>query len=218
MGRNSSGGQGSANSRPRRRDAEVLETAADIFYEKGYASATVQDVADALGMLKGSLYYYIESKEDLLYRLMDEIHDGVDEVLFEVIARDDLTAIQKLDQYVRSQVEYNVRNLTKISVYYHDLDQLAGARLKEIVGRRRAHEDNVVALIRQAQEDGDADAALDAKLLSNCVFATIIWIYRWYRPGRGISAEQLSETCAHFALHGLNVPKRALTRRVKKTA
>ena len=196
----------------------MLETAADIFYEKGYASATVQDVADALGMLKGSLYYYIESKEDLLYRLMDEIHDGVDEVLFEVLASDDLTAIQKLDMYARRQVEYNVRNLTKISVYYHDLDQLAGARLKEIVGRRRAHEDHVVALIQQAQADGDADASLDAKLLSNCVFATIIWIYRWYRPGRGISAEQLSETCAYFALHGLNVPKRALAKRAKKTA
>jgi TetR/AcrR family transcriptional regulator, cholesterol catabolism regulator len=215
----SSGGAGttSAPARPRRRDAEVLDAAADIFYERGYASATVQDVADGLGMLKGSLYYYIESKEDLLYRLMDEIHDGVDEVLAEVMASDDLTAIQKLDLYVRSQVQYNVRNLKKISVYYHDLDQLTGARLKEIVSRRRKHEDQVVALIVQAQADGDADPTLDAKLLSNCVFGTIIWIYRWYRPGRGVSAEQLSETCARFALHGLGVAKPPVSKRAKKT-
>jgi TetR/AcrR family transcriptional regulator, cholesterol catabolism regulator len=214
-----SGGAGTASApaRPRRRDAEVLEAAADIFYERGYASATVQDVADGLGMLKGSLYYYIESKEDLLYRLMDEIHDGVDEVLAEVIASEGLTAIQKLDLYVRSQVQYNVRNLKKISVYYHDLDQLTGARLKEIVGRRRKHEEHVVALIEQAQADGDADPSLDAKLLSNCVFGTIIWIYRWYRPGRGISAEQLSDTCARFALHGLSVAKPPVAKRAKKT-
>ena len=186
----------------------MLDAAADIFYEKGYASATVQDVADALGMLKGSLYYYIDSKEDLLYRLLDEIHDGVDEVLSEVVAAEGLSAIQKLDMYVRHQVEYNVRNLEKISVYYHDLDQLTGARLKEIVGRRRTHEDQVVALIKQAQQDGDADGGLDAKLLSNCLFATIIWIYRWYRPGRGISAETLSDTCAQFAINGLSTPGR----------
>ena len=184
----------------------MLDAAADIFYEKGYATATVQDVADALGMLKGSLYYYIESKEDLLYRLMDEIHDGVDEVLSDVTASEDLTALQKLDLYVRRQVRYNARNLKKISVYYHDMDQLTGERLKEIFGRRRKHEEEVVALIRQAQADGDADPSLDAKLLSNCVFATIIWVYRWYRPGRGLSPEQLSETCAQFALHGLGVP------------
>jgi TetR/AcrR family transcriptional regulator, cholesterol catabolism regulator len=212
-----SGTAGATATKPRRRDAEVLAAAADIFYERGYASATVQDVADGLGMLKGSLYYYIESKEDLLYRLMDEIHDGVDEVLAEVMDAEGLTAIEKLDMYVRRQVEYNVRNLKKISVYYHDLDQLTGTRLKEIVSRRRRHENHVVSLIVQAQADGDADPALDAKLLSNCVFATIIWIYRWYRPGRGISAEQLSETCAHFALNGLRVAKPAAAKRTRKS-
>jgi len=199
----------------RRRDAEVLDAAADIFYEKGYATATVQDVADALGMLKGSLYYYIESKEDLLYRLMEEIHDGVDEVLSGVIASEGLTALQKLDIYVRRQVRYNTRNLKKISVYYHDMDQLTGERLNEILGRRRKHEEQVVALIRQAQADGDADPNLDPRLLSNCVFATIIWIYRWYRPGRGLSPEQLSETCAQFALHGLGAPAAAPAKRKK---
>jgi AcrR family transcriptional regulator len=189
---------------PRRRDAEVLDAAADIFYGKGYASATMQDVADALGMLKGSLYYYIDSKEDLLYRLMQEIHDGVDEVLAAVIAADGLSALDKLDLYVRRQVEYNARNLKKISVYYHDIDQLSGTRRREILSRRRAHEDHVVALIRQAQADGDAAPDLDPKLLSNCVFATIIWIYRWYRPGRGVSVEELTDTCARFVRNGVS--------------
>src|SRR5579871_5483796 len=77
-------------SRFQKREAEVVSAAADIFYERGYASATVQDVADALGLLKGSLYYYIESKEDLLYRLMGEIHDGVDVLLDEISAAEDL--------------------------------------------------------------------------------------------------------------------------------
>src|SRR6202012_4102939 len=91
----------------RRSDAEGIDVAATIFYERGYATATVQDVADALGMLKGSLYYYIDSKEDLLYRLMIDIHDGVDEVLDEVIATEGLSAMEKLDLYVRRQVQYN---------------------------------------------------------------------------------------------------------------
>jgi AcrR family transcriptional regulator len=198
------------SAKTRRRDAEVLDAAADIFYERGYASATVQDVANSLGMLKGSLYYYIDSKEDLLYRLMVEIHDGVDEVLAGVRAAEGLSAIEQLELYIRRTVEYNARNLKKISVYYHDIDQLSGARRKDILARRRAHEDHVTALIRQAQADGEAAPDLDAKLLSYCVFATIIWMYRWYRPGRGVSVEELSETCARFARYGVRGgPRRA---------
>jgi AcrR family transcriptional regulator len=188
----------------RRRDAEVLDAAAEVFYEKGYASATVQDVADALGMLKGSLYYYIDSKEDLLYRLLEEIHDGVDDVLAEVSAKEGLPAVEELDLYVRRQVEYNARNLKKVSVYYHDFDRLAGPRRKEIFTRRRTHEERVIEIIRQAQADGEADPTVDPKLLSHCVFATIIWMYRWYRPGRGTSVEELSEASARFALRGIS--------------
>ena len=187
----------------RRRDAEVIDVAATIFYERGYATATVQDVADALGMLKGSLYYYIDSKEDLLYRLMIDIHDGVDHVLAEVMEAQDISAADRLELYVRRAIEYNARNLKKISVYYHDIDQLTGPRRKEILTRRRAHDEYVTKLIRQAQADGDVDASLDAKLLSNCVFAIIIWMYRWYKPGRGVSIEELSETSARFVRYGL---------------
>jgi TetR/AcrR family transcriptional regulator, cholesterol catabolism regulator len=195
--------QDSAGGQGRRRDAEVIDVAAAIFYERGYASATVQDVADALGMLKGSLYYYIDSKEDLLYRLMTEIHDGVDEGLEATMAVEGLSAAERLELYVRTEVAYNARNLKKVSVYYHEMDQLSPARHKEIVGRRRTHEDHVTALIKQAQADGDADPDLDAKLLSNCVFATIIWMYRWYRPGRQVSVEDAADVCAHFVRYGV---------------
>lgn len=201
--RSADAAHGDGEPRPRRRDAEVLEAAANIFYERGYASATVQDVADALGMLKGSLYYYIDSKEDLLYRLMVEIHDGVDAVLEEVDQAEGLSAIEHLELYVKRAVEYNARNLKKISVYYHDMDQLSGDRHKEIVARRRTHENHVTSMIREAQAAGDAAPDLNAKLLSNCVFAPVIWMYRWYRPGRGVSVEELSDTCARFIRYGL---------------
>jgi AcrR family transcriptional regulator len=190
----------------RRRDAEVLAVAAQIFTERGYASATVQDVADALGMLKGSLYYYIDSKEDLLYGLMTDIHERVDLLLPEVREAPGLSAAERLELYVRRIVEFNARNLARISVYYHDIDQLSMSRRKEILARRRVHEDYVTDLIREAQADGDVAADLDPKLLNNSVFATIIWMYRWYKPGGGVSVDQLSDTAARFIRNGLQGP------------
>ena len=60
---------------PRRRREEVLETAARVFREKGYESTSIQDIADAVGILKGSLYYYMDSKEDLLYEILKGVHE-----------------------------------------------------------------------------------------------------------------------------------------------
>src|SRR3954462_14482671 len=112
---------------PRRRDDEVLAAAARVFYEHGYADASVQDVAEELGILKGSLYHYISTKEDLLFRLLSETHGDVSRILDEV-----------------------------------------------------------------------RDTVLDAQMLARCVFATIIWTYKWYRPGcDGIG--HVAESCADFA-------------------
>jgi AcrR family transcriptional regulator len=190
----------------RRRDREVLKAATTVFYRRGYADATVQDVADALGMLKGSLYYYIKSKEELLYRLATEVHDDVDAVMDGVIALDGLTALERIQEFVRRQVEYNVRNLEAISVYHHDVDHLSKGLRKEIVERRHRHEAVLVSLIEAAQRDGDVDPSLNTHIVSQSIFATVIWIYRWYRPSSGISASTLRDTCVALVTNGITGP------------
>jgi TetR/AcrR family transcriptional regulator, cholesterol catabolism regulator len=191
------------NGEDRRRDREVLDVAANIFREKGYTETSVQDVANALGMLKGSLYYYIEKKEDLLFRLLDEVHDDADKILAEVSARDGLLPLESLRLYVHEQVLYNTKNLAKISVYYHDIDALSGERRKTILKRREPHERYVTDLIVAAQRSGAADPSGDARVLRNCVFATLIWVYRWYQPRARLNSEQVADLCADFVTHGV---------------
>lgn len=187
---------------PKKRDKEVLDAAARVFYERGYSDASVQDVADELGILKGSLYHYIATKEDLLFRLLQETHDEIYEILEEVGALEGLTPLERLEVYVRRQVEYNVDNLLRVSVYYHDLERLSEDRRKAIFARRREHERWVVGVIKDAQAAGQADPSLDPRIAARCIFATIIWTYRWYRKGRD-SRNKVAEACAAFALRGV---------------
>src|SRR4051794_26547784 len=58
------------------REEEILAAAARIFREKGYHGASVRDIAESVGLLKGSLYHYIRSKEELLARLFDGALEG----------------------------------------------------------------------------------------------------------------------------------------------
>ena len=65
-------GQATDNRQRRNRSQDVLEAAVRVFHKKGYASSSIQDIADEVGVLKGSLYHYIDSKEDLLARLFED--------------------------------------------------------------------------------------------------------------------------------------------------
>ncbi len=186
----------------RRRDADVLAAAVKVFAERGYSAATVQDVADELGILKGSLYHYIDTKEDLLFELVAEVHTEVLQILREVEAETELDPLQRLEVYVRRQVEYNIGNLARISVYYHDLDRLTGERLAYVRSSRRVHADFVAGLIGEAQKKKLSKNPEDPRLLANCVFGTIIWTYKWFRPGR-MSRKAVVDACVGQALHGV---------------
>ncbi len=189
--------------RRRKRDEEVLNAAARLFSERGYADTSVQDVADELGILKGSLYHYIRTKEDLLFWLLEEVHRDVEEILEEVSEAEGVDPVERIALYVQRQVLYNLDNLERISIYYHDMDRLSAERLESIVGRRRAHERFMAGLIREAQAQGLADASLDPRLLANCLFGTVIWTYRWYKPNGRVSRQSVANLCADFVLRGI---------------
>jgi AcrR family transcriptional regulator len=186
-----------------RRDQEVLDAAAKVFHTRGYADASVQDIADELGILKGSLYHYIDSKEDLLFRLLDETHDEVQAILDEVVALPDLAPLERLKEYTHRQVEFTSRNLAKISIYYQDADQLSEERRRALIRKRRLHQKFVSELIEAAQAAGQASPDLDPKLLANFLFGSMIWVYRWYKPQSRVRPAQLADTCAEFVLRGV---------------
>jgi AcrR family transcriptional regulator len=196
-------GAAASGDRSRRRDAEVLAAATKVFYEKSYADASVQDVADELGILKGSLYHYIKTKEDLLDWLVQDVHDEVEEIVKEVQATEGLDPLESLELYIRKQVEYNARSLPRITVYHHDSDQLSPGPRKALRERQRSNEQVVIGWITEAQARGEVPKDADPRLLANCVFAVLIWVYRWYKPGGRAKVGELADVCANFALAGV---------------
>lgn len=189
--------------RRRKRDDEVVAAAAKVFYEHGYAGATVQGIADELGILKGSLYHYIDTKEDLLFRLFEQVHAEVEEILDEVLAVEGITSLERIRLYVRRQIVHNLGHLEPIAIYYHELDRLSPERRRAVIGWRRRHDRFLRDLIRQAREEGYADPDHDPALLANNVFATIIWPYRWFRVGGDDTPESIADACADFVVRGI---------------
>jgi AcrR family transcriptional regulator len=187
----------------KRRDQEVLDVAAQLFYERGFTHASVQDVADALNISKGSLYHYIDEKEDLLFRIVEQLHDETQAMIEKVAAAEGLTPLERLRLYVRLRVQFDLENISRVAVYHNDFDRLNPARRALTVGRRRLHERYVVDLIEAARRDGQTTPDLDPRLLTNFIQGAVIGIYRWYRPQGRFSRDEVAEACAEFVLMGV---------------
>jgi AcrR family transcriptional regulator len=193
----------------KKRQREIIDAAAEIFYRKGYSETSVQDVADAVGILKGSLYYYIDSKEDLLFQMLLEVHEDAKSVVTDTAALD-IPPLDRLRTYIQRHVEYNAHNLAKIAVYYHDFGLLTPERRKAIVGQRNFYEDFVKSLIKEAQQRGEVDETIDPALISNAVFGIANWLYTWYKPDGSASPEYLGKLYAEVIVEGVrggNMPK-----------
>jgi len=197
---------GSGTERSRKREREILDAAAEIFRRQGYADTSVQDVADAVGILKGSLYYYIDSKEDLLFRVLSEVHEMAGEIV-EAVRAMDAPPLERLDEYIRRHVEYNTRNLAKIAVYYHDFGLLSQDRRAEIVKQRAVYEDLLGELIREAQATGEVDPNLSPRLVSNGIFGMLNWIYTWFRPEGSVTPDYLGRLYANLVINGITGTK-----------
>jgi AcrR family transcriptional regulator len=187
---------------PRRRQGEVVEAAAVVFHEKGYESTSIQDIADAVGILKGSLYYYIRSKEDLLF----EVIQGVHEDAFANVKRMDGMdgdALQKIRAFVTLHVTFNAHNLTKMGVFFHDFRSLSAERRKAIVAARDLYDARLRGLIVEGQKASLICPDIDPKVASMSIMGQLNWIYQWYKPRGPSSVAVIAEEFANLVVAGL---------------
>jgi AcrR family transcriptional regulator len=187
---------------PKRRRSEILDTAARVFYERGYGSTSMQEIADAVGILKGSLYYYIESKEDLLWEILKSVHIEAMRNVQETEALGG-TALQKLRAFLTSHVMFNAENLIKTGVFFHDFQLLSVRRRAEIVVERDAYECFLRGLVEQGQAEGDVCPDLDPKLVTLGMLGMMNWIHHWYRKGGESSPTRIAGEYADFLIAGI---------------
>jgi AcrR family transcriptional regulator len=187
------------------RRKEIIDAAAAIFQEKGYAATSIQDVADAVNILKGSLYYYIKSKDDLLFEVIQEVHEGGLENLEEG-KRVGGSALERIRDFVTRHMTYNARNLTKMTVFFHDFRSLSAERRALIVEERDLYDLHLRSLILSGQAEGSVRAEVDPKMAAFSILGSMNWMYQWYRSSGSRPLEEIADEFAEFAVDSVRNP------------
>ena len=179
---------------------EILKAAAAAFRRLGYHGATVEQIARALRMKKGNLYYYFRNKEEILFACHQYSLDRLLWLLDEVL-QSDLAADGKLRRLIGVFVHTILDELHGTALFL-DLEALSPSHLKAVIARRDRFDHGVRHVLGEGIASG-AFADRDAKLLSFAILGAVNWIPRWYNPDGPASSEEIADRFADYLIAGL---------------
>jgi TetR/AcrR family transcriptional regulator, cholesterol catabolism regulator len=185
-----------------RRD-ELLRIAADLFATKGFRNTTVRDIADAAGILSGSLYHHFTSKE----QMVDEILRTFQDELFgqyDAILASDADARAKLEQAIRVSFDALDHRHSEVAIFQNDAQYLATLDGFGYVAERHAQSRDVwMTLLRQGAADGVLRDDLDLEVLYRFLRDSLWFSVNWYRPGGPLSASAVADQYVSILTEGV---------------
>jgi AcrR family transcriptional regulator len=195
-----------ATSLPIPRDSQaklvhILRLSAQIFAERGFEGASVRDISRATGVSLSGLYYYFESKQNLLYliqkniftRILDRLHARLEGV------RDPQTRLRLL---VQNHLEYFLSHPHEMKVLSHEEEALAEPFRREVAAIKRRYY-SLAREIYDAVATEASASALNPRIAVLSLFGMMNWVYKWHNPAVDPGTEELTGSILGIFLHGV---------------
>lgn len=182
---------------------EIVLAAAKVFFEKGYEGASLQDIASAVGLLKGSIYYYIDTKEDLLFELVVRAQKVWRAVLEEEEAVASAPAPTRMREFIvrwtllrQQQREWGI-------VAEREFSRLSEEYLAQVIKGRREFSTFVEGIIAQGRADGDFDDLIALPLATNMVFELMKSSHLQRFPSTRAGLTEIADAYSTLVIRGL---------------
>ena len=181
---------------------KLLSVAAQLFKKNGYQATSMQAIADALNIKKGSLYYYIRSKEDLLYKLAKT---SLEQLLNEArqISEKDATPEEKIDQFIKRHLKLIAENIDLFTVSLRETNEInMKSYWPEIVDLRDRYENILRGILKQGQEE-KTFKDYEEKIIGFSLLGMSNWLIRWYQPKSDKDIEYIAHIWSDIFFNGI---------------
>ena len=181
----------------------MVRAAARLFSARGYHGTSMQDLGEALGLRRGSLYAHIGSKEELL---LDVVEDGAGRFLS--VAQDaidlDGSASDRLRSLLVGHITTAAEHLDAATVFLNEWRYLSAELRAQVQAKRDLYEGSVRRIIAEGVRSGELRADIDIQLAATLVLSAGNWAFNWYRPGGGLTPEEVGARFADLIVKGLS--------------
>ena len=187
------------------RRQHILDAAAKLFAEKGYEATSIGEIAEAVGLLKGSLYYYAQSKEDLLFWIIREVHEK-GRNLVERFTQSDADPVTQLREIIEAGATFVIEHRDMNIISMRDFRALTEGRQQELEAGRMVMWRYLRSLITRGRSEGYFRSDIDVVVVTTAILGTINYLPTWYESGRPPRVDRMSRGYAEFLVQGLLVP------------
>jgi AcrR family transcriptional regulator len=178
---------------------ELTRQAARLFAERGFHGTSMGDIAEALGVQKGSLYSLTGSKQQLLYETMragaEAFHAALDAM------PDDLPAVERVRLALRGHLRVVAEQVDVATVFTREWRYLEGGAREEILAERRRYEERWRGLFRDGVESGGLRVDLDVATAVLLVLSAANWAYTWLTPDH--DTDELADRFTTIVVDGI---------------
>lgn len=196
--RSAGDGDAAPETRAGGRREDILAAARNLFHSKGYASTSLDDIAQAVGIRREGIYYYFENRVEILITIIRPLGEHLRDRLAEIVATD-ARPLDKLRQAVANHLARFEHRFPESKITLRDDYFAENEAVLAVMGPIWDEYERLwVGLIREGQDAGAFDPALDPRLAYFGILGMCNWVARWYQPGRSLPVPQLVEQ--YFAM------------------
>ncbi|ARK29322.1 TetR/AcrR family transcriptional regulator [Halalkalibacter krulwichiae] len=181
---------------------KIVETSIDLFGKNGFTETSIQDIVEALGVTKGTFYYYYKSKEELLMeihlRYIDDLILGQKEILEKKLSTE-----EKLYQIVYMIMKYIEGHGQSARVFFREMQHLNEEHLKDIFSKRDKFRKGLNNVIQEGIDTGEFRQDLNVNIVSLAILGAVNWSYHWFDPKGELDEKTVSTIYIDFMLNGL---------------
>jgi AcrR family transcriptional regulator len=177
--------------------SELLKISAKLFKEKGFQATKLADIAQAAGLDRASVYYYVGSKDELFHESVEWVLNDIMTTAKKLLMEDNLRSIERLHRiYIALMVSYE-ENYPATFVYIqeqmHEVAVEETAWAQGIMKKTRAFDQILLGFIRGAIEEGDLRSDVPPRLVENALFGMLNWTHRWFVPGGAMTGREIAQ-------------------------
>jgi AcrR family transcriptional regulator len=182
---------------------EILRTAARLFQQRGYDATSMNDVAAALKLSKGGLYHHFQSKDEILFEIMNHAMEITQQRVLDPV-RGIADPEERLRALIRLHIEVVLSPRDReITVMLHENHPLPPALRKRINARKKDYVHFLENLIAEVQKSHRASGRVSPRAAAFALLGMINWIYQWYKPEGELHAQNLVPQFTDLVLGGL---------------
>jgi len=187
------------------RTIDIYTKAAEIFHAQGFDATSMSTIAAAVELTKAGLYYYIESKEDLLFAIMNYAMERLESTVIEP-SRPLTDPAERLRSIITRHGRLLTEGNKSITILTDEIEGLKPKHRKQILDRKRVYFEFVRDTLEALRQEGRL-RDVDPTVATFGIFGTLLWLPRWFRPEGRMTNETVIEQITTIALHGLLLPQ-----------